>query len=641
MNDYHSYSTPPRRLSSRFTPSERFSDRKRALFPTSNKENDSDSDLGHMSPLELSSSPERYDSPLNSPHISDIFKEFNHRPFSNINKFGNMFENVTPLKKKDPGSPILLVPSTPSPTDSPKDKGNTNIVIPETPTKISPTQALKTPHESSSANLQLPRLVRKSLGDLSNVDKSGLKRKQDDTDESPCNKSFKLDTTQNKISKARTSLFPENILPAKSFYPKSIEEYKPSSYVFSEPLYQKRKSNRKQSRMYLCSRKKMNKSFCGQINAGVRHGIRKPKHKSKLNKTQLLKAAIDLIENSPLNAYLENKENIITNDDDNTKENTLSKDQLNAMDSLLKNISTDAFKPQPLTVLTTQPPPIENNRTPSTKRSLSPEPHNDSSNKKFFKNSRTNATFTLQKNIKLSIDNDGMHLLENKQRKNKRNNNYYSEITFDTSDLIFDSEKLPDTNVGDILKSLEDDNVIESTTSTEKIVLTAHSSVSASDNSIQLHEEPTTKKITPTEMLLSPTTLMCDMTSGLAINSPKNQQIQNDQDAIDITKKCISFSEMTDEKQKLYPIFYANNNNNASNTAPKESQTVQNLRKIWKPLSDDQMLIDAGQKKFGHTQCSECGLVYHIGDPDDEIIHHNYHHSTNVLKFNVSSYFLS
>ncbi|KAF2368961.1 N-acetyltransferase ESCO zinc-finger [Trinorchestia longiramus] len=38
-----------------------------------------------------------------------------------------------------------------------------------------------------------------------------------------------------------------------------------------------------------------------------------------------------------------------------------------------------------------------------------------------------------------------------------------------------------------------------------------------------------------------------------------------------------------------------------------------------------QMILDAGQKEFGATQCKECGLVYEHADPDDETLHDSYH----------------
>lgn len=58
-------------------------------------------------------------------------------------------------------------------------------------------------------------------------------------------------------------------------------------------------------------------------------------------------------------------------------------------------------------------------------------------------------------------------------------------------------------------------------------------------------------------------------------------------------------------------------------------------KNLWKLISEDQMQIDAGQKLFGATQCSECGLVYQIGEPDDEIQHNLYHSNHQTLHHSV------
>lgn len=49
----------------------------------------------------------------------------------------------------------------------------------------------------------------------------------------------------------------------------------------------------------------------------------------------------------------------------------------------------------------------------------------------------------------------------------------------------------------------------------------------------------------------------------------------------------------------------------------------------------NQYLLDAGQKKFGATQCSECGIIYQIGDAVDENDHMTYHSALDILKFPV------
>lgn len=56
--------------------------------------------------------------------------------------------------------------------------------------------------------------------------------------------------------------------------------------------------------------------------------------------------------------------------------------------------------------------------------------------------------------------------------------------------------------------------------------------------------------------------------------------------------------------------------------------------------SENQYQLDAGQKQFGATQCTECGVVYQIGDPEDENAHLNYHNNRRTLKFPVCNIYV-
>lgn len=52
--------------------------------------------------------------------------------------------------------------------------------------------------------------------------------------------------------------------------------------------------------------------------------------------------------------------------------------------------------------------------------------------------------------------------------------------------------------------------------------------------------------------------------------------------------------------------------------------------------NDKQMMLDAGQKRFGIEQCTMCGVVYEIANPSDEA-NHKYHHDRfiNTIIFSV------
>ncbi|NXX40258.1 ESCO2 acetyltransferase, partial [Tricholaema leucomelas] len=55
--------------------------------------------------------------------------------------------------------------------------------------------------------------------------------------------------------------------------------------------------------------------------------------------------------------------------------------------------------------------------------------------------------------------------------------------------------------------------------------------------------------------------------------------------------------------------------------APQKSKKTKVLRK----RSQDQMIIDAGQKHFGAVVCKSCGMIYTAASPEDEAQHIQYH----------------
>lgn len=63
-----------------------------------------------------------------------------------------------------------------------------------------------------------------------------------------------------------------------------------------------------------------------------------------------------------------------------------------------------------------------------------------------------------------------------------------------------------------------------------------------------------------------------------------------------------------------------------------EKSTVRRVKRI---LDAAQYQIDAGQKKFGGFLCTQCGLYYSRGEPEDEAEHDKYHEAREIFKFNV------
>ncbi|CAG9759680.1 unnamed protein product [Ceutorhynchus assimilis] len=143
--------------------------------------------------------------------------------------------------------------------------------------------------------------------------------------------------------------------------------------------------------------------------------------------------------------------------------------------------------------------------------------------------------------------------------------------------------------------------------------------------------------------ILSPISQMCDVTSGLALTSPqkpKNLRMSSG------TSKMLSFSnadKMAEQQQerKLFPVFQKGatagllkkDDNERGEKRSCDSDVLEKHAKRFKVLGPDQMLLDAGQKRFGLTECTECNICYHQGDPNDELQHSSHHNALQVLRF--------
>ncbi|XP_037271668.2 establishment of cohesion [Rhipicephalus microplus] len=91
-------------------------------------------------------------------------------------------------------------------------------------------------------------------------------------------------------------------------------------------------------------------------------------------------------------------------------------------------------------------------------------------------------------------------------------------------------------------------------------------------------------------------------------------------------------------RQPLYPVFSTPTSNRKKIAERPQIPTspIQMPRKRFMLRSSDpaQLIIDAGQKKFGHTTCGTCGMVYTIGDVEDEKLHAQHHRSyLSIMKF--------
>ena len=95
---------------------------------------------------------------------------------------------------------------------------------------------------------------------------------------------------------------------------------------------------------------------------------------------------------------------------------------------------------------------------------------------------------------------------------------------------------------------------------------------------------------------------------------------------------------------KYYPIFCKETFPTAAAAATTTTTTSKLLLppkpvktlKSWKGIGEQQLQIDAGQKRFGGTTCRECGMFYTVHEPEEEMLHEKFHNSVNLLNFRVN-----
>ncbi|KAI7800000.1 N-acetyltransferase ESCO2 [Triplophysa rosa] len=108
-------------------------------------------------------------------------------------------------------------------------------------------------------------------------------------------------------------------------------------------------------------------------------------------------------------------------------------------------------------------------------------------------------------------------------------------------------------------------------------------------------------------------------------------------------------SSLDEEDSSVYPIFGSkrsqkkgllsppqNSGTPSTLTATPASKAKERnvMRRDKKKQTDNQLVIDAGQKQFGATTCSSCGMLYSIDSPEDNFQHTQFHQRfLDTIKF--------
>ncbi|OXU22225.1 hypothetical protein TSAR_007102 [Trichomalopsis sarcophagae] len=577
---------------------------------------DAESDLGPMSPLALTdhsscdSSPGRqFISPLATPEKSPIIPFAGHLNPNCISPFSSL-RRVTRSARFSPRR-IFASPKSKSSSSSQTTRAECNVtssdekedmldeVVPETPGKDSDfddqqsyvaetpqkeeytEQRLITPLGSVCKTIPIPRIHRrKSLGALDFDESSSpeiktcsLKRHIEDTP-SPSKSKFQKTDEFILAPRARAALFQEK---------KAANEKEKGFTLNPRSFYGSGEKSRKSfgpDWREPQPEAKKRRSLPAFHHNSHKRAIRKPK-KGEIN----CGVGHGIRRPKPKRQSLHN---VTTKTE---KQNETAKSSVNE--------SKENLNPQHKTEKTDQ------NKT------LTPEVVN---NKKFFKSKPNhNAVCTVNDKIKLRI------ALNQKDAEHTKKKAKLDSISFDTADLTVDEPYVEEqTKVASILKILEDDWADDDYDTME----TAQSTCSKINT-----QSPKKSNIPLKNLTMSPGSELSSMTSTMNIEDAESNADENAENVFMTTEVST---------QKFYPLFtkgYSSNVNDLDGNPKKRKRNTSWQLSSKSGNADNQYQIDAGQKMFGATQCNECGIIYHIGDPDDENAHLNYHNSFKILKF--------
>ena len=537
-----------------------------------------ESDLGPMSPLAMTdhsetscdSSPGRnFVSPLHTPENSpraltqlswdrlrpsSTKKKSESRlsPFSALNKLTKV-SRLSPKRKIFENSPKSL-PTTPT-------RGCRNEImigtpereiallfgdfIPETPTK----ESQKTPRKDDEHQQILitpistvPKSVvpslhqrRKSLSALgaattsADYKESTLKRRAVESLVQIIAKAPKIDESSS-ISRARASLFRDNknatntinnettniTVSTKTFYNKSSEYKEARKKSLAIEWRDKEMSTKNhilpiRSNNHTYHKRSSKRAKFGEMNAGVRHGIKRPKPKRHVSRVEAFKTD-KLNKTFPLLSVVRSP---------------LEK-------SIANNSLNDASTPSLVADYTTSTFPCASN----VDHLRSPSPVADP-NKRFFITNRTLksrrvATVTVNNKITLKVSDGKIALNDNARSriKNSRKRSREEENMFDTTDLTVDEPSfditVEKTSVDGILKVLADDWADDEYDTMQD--LTVHSPARVTTRCLPLNCG-----------LMSPTSVLSNMTSSMNIEDRNGSKVAQDSTIVD--------------GKKMYPLF--------------------------------------------------------------------------------------
>ncbi|XP_035724658.1 N-acetyltransferase ESCO1-like isoform X2 [Vespa mandarinia] len=346
---------------------------------------------------------------------------------------------------------------------------------------------------------------------------------------------------------------------------------------------------------YLYKRRK----WC-EINAGVFHAIKKPKPpKLKVNKESRKEISKDVVKS--------------INSKQNSKQNDLEFSNVKEIDQINTNKDMIIEK----TIL----------QVDSNKRLLKTNVSNSIIQQPNLPNAIVNPNVKLKELNGQIGRNESKNCLHKSSCKSSKPMDLFFD---DATDLNVDKPEfeviIKKSKIDDILKVLEDDWADDEYDTMETLIT----------NNMKNNVSPLKSIITPSNLEIPSSNELSKM---ISMNIKDTPSITNNKNSSSTIQNLDDMTEVEKEnKEKYYPIF--NKGYSMKNAESDVTKLTHGTKKSTKwQLSakgsgnENQYQLDAGQKNFGATQCSECGIVYQLGDPEDENAHLNYHNSVKTLKF--------
>ncbi|CAH0717760.1 unnamed protein product, partial [Brenthis ino] len=507
---------------------------------------------------------------------------------------------------------------------------------------ISPTQLLKTPHNTSE-NKSPPKLGhnRRSVIEIGESPESACDSEkshkrlhyEDMTDSGPISKYPRLETSI--APKARLSLFNSDrlkeILSTKSFYGKSNPELNTNISAKISNAIEVSNSNRRRS---LVSHSHRSKRKPGQINMGVKHRIRKPKMtKSKPIMKNLNNSAPSVL-NSSISSQtsektLDKNASILSQSSADEKNDPFDKEK-QTIEVLLSQWTEEEIPESELIYAKPRQevPCFNSNVIEATSQIFQPVtaiPVSDNTIKP--QDSESVIVELGTQSINLPPKNVPENLVTNQIVANiPENVVFINNVTENASQIPDNVANFPQNGVQDV--SMEEGHsashgVMPKTG--QFLPVEGGYIFVVGDIAPGQKEIPDLDEIERELKMLDEQILQMAQSNNIDANA-----VLASTETIPVTEETAVTDEARDKPQKLFPIFSKPNAGISSPSTAKVEKTKKTLLKT----GNNQYIIDAGQKKFGATQCTECGVIYEIGNPEDEHDHLIHHTASDVLRFN-------